>query len=108
LLLDNPAHVAPFREKLDARNVNCGARTGTYPQYNRDYMKSPHMTAHPATSPFRDCQEWPAPGYRPADFPRTESITGRFIALPLGVLYTDADADHIADSVIAVHGEVCG
>ncbi|MEY3773470.1 MAG: hypothetical protein RLZZ129_250 [Verrucomicrobiota bacterium] len=108
LLLDNPAHVAPFREKLDARNVNCGARTGTYPQYNRDYLKSPHMTAHPATSPFRDCKEWPAPGYRPADFPRTESITGRFIALALGVLYTDADADHIADSVIAVHGEVCG
>lgn len=108
LLLDNPAHVAPFREKLDARNVNCGARTGTYPQYNRDYMKSPLMTAHPATSPFRDCKEWPAPGYRPQDFPRTEDITARFIALPLGVLYTEADADHIADSVIAVHGEVCG
>jgi 8-amino-3,8-dideoxy-alpha-D-manno-octulosonate transaminase len=108
LLLDNPAHVAPFREKLDARNVNCGARTGTYPQYNRDYMKSPLMTAHPATSPFRECKEWPAPGYRPQDFPRTEDITSRFIALPLGVLYTEADADHIADSVIAVHGEVCG
>lgn len=108
LLLDNPAHVAPFREKLDALNVNCGARTGTYPQYNRDYMKSPLMTAHPATSPFRDCKEWPAPGYRPQDFPRTEDITARFIALPLGVLYTDADADYIADSVIAVQGEVCG
>jgi len=106
LLLDNPDHVAPFREKLDARNVNCGARTGTYPQYNRDYVKS-GLAHHPAASPFRDLKPWPAPGYRAEDFPRTENITGRYIALPLGVLYTDADADYIADAVIAVHAEVC-
>jgi 8-amino-3,8-dideoxy-alpha-D-manno-octulosonate transaminase len=107
LLLDNPAQVAPFREKLDARNVNCGARTGTYPQYNRDYVKT-GLAHHPALSPFRDLKPWPAPGYRAEDFPRTEDITKRFIALPIGWLYTSEDADHIAASILAVHKEVCG
>ena len=107
LLLDNPAQVAPFREKLDARNVNCGARTGTYPQYNRDYVKT-GLAHHPALSPFRDLKPWPAPGYRAEDFPRTEDLTKRFIALPLGWLYTSEDADYIADAIVAVHKEVCG
>lgn len=106
LFLDNPAHVAPFREKLDARNVNCGARTGTYPQYNRDYVKT-GLAHHPAASPFKDLKPWPAKGYRAEDFPRTENLTSRFLALPIGALYTTEDADHIADSIIAVHGEVC-
>jgi len=107
LLLDRHEHVAPFREKLDARNVNCGARTGTYPQYNRDYVKT-GLAHAPGLAPFRDFKDWPAPGYRPEDFPRTEDITKRFLALPLGWRYTAEDADHIADSVIAVHREVIG
>lgn len=108
LLFHDPSQVAPFREKLDALNVNCGARTGTYPQYNRDYLKTKWVAHHPAASPFRDFKEWPAPGYRAEDFPRTEELTKRFLALPLGWLYTDADADYIADAIIAVHREVCG
>ncbi len=108
LFLHDAAQVAAFRAKLDARNVNCGARTGTYPQYNRDYLQSPAMTAHPALSPFRDMKPWPPVGYRAEDFPRTEDLTKRFLALPIGWLYTAADADHIADSIIAVHREVCG
>jgi 8-amino-3,8-dideoxy-alpha-D-manno-octulosonate transaminase len=107
LMLDNPALVVPFRDKLDALNVNCGQRTGTYPQYNRDYVKT-GLAHTPAASPFRDFKEWPAPGYRAEDFPRTEALTKRFIALPIGWLYTAEDADHIADSILAVHREVCG
>ncbi|MEO6875428.1 MAG: DegT/DnrJ/EryC1/StrS family aminotransferase [Opitutaceae bacterium] len=104
--LDRAEQVTPFREKLDALNVNCGQRTGTYPQYGRDYVKTGR--AHTvAASPFREFKNWPAPGYRAEDFPRTEDLTKRFIALPLGWLYTTADADYIADSVIAVHREVC-
>lgn len=108
LLLDNPDHVAPFREKLDARNVNCGARTGTYPQYNRDYLKTNSVTHHPALSPFKEMKPWPAPGYRAQDFPRTEDLTKRFLAIPIGALYTVEDADYIADCIIAVQKEVCG
>jgi dTDP-4-amino-4,6-dideoxygalactose transaminase len=100
--LRDAALAAAFREKLDALNVNCGQRTGTYPQYNREYVKTGRAHA-PAASPFRDFKEWPAPGYRAEDFPRTEDLTKRFVAIPLGWLYTEADADHIADSVIAVH-----
>jgi 8-amino-3,8-dideoxy-alpha-D-manno-octulosonate transaminase len=99
--------VTPFREKLDARNVNCGQRTGTYPQYGRDYVKT-GLAHAPAASPFRDLKPWPAPGYRAEDFPKTEDLTKRFIALPIGWLYTTEDADYIAESVVAVHGEVCG
>ena len=107
LLLDDPEKVAPFRDKLDALNVNCGQRTGTYPQYNRDYVKT-GLAHAPAASPFRGIKDWPVQGYRPEDFPRTENLTKRFIALPLGWLYTTEDADYIADSVIAVHREIFG
>lgn len=107
LLFDDPAVVVPFREKLDARNVNCGARTGTYPQYNREYVIN-RGAHHPAASPFRDDPVWPAPGYRAEDFPRTEKITRSFIALPLGWRYTMEDADYIGQAVAEVHREVCG
>lgn len=103
--LNDAATVARFREKLDALNVNCGARTGTYPQYNRDYVKTGRAHA-PAASPFREFKEWPAQGYRAEDFPQTEDLTRRFIALPIGWLYTEADADYIAESIVAVHREV--
>ena len=103
--LDRVEKVTPFREKLDARNVNCGQRTGTYPQYGRDYVKT-GLTHAPGASPFRDFPVWPAQGYRAEDFPRTEDLTKRFIALPLGWKYTAEDADYIAENVRAVHREV--
>ena len=107
VFFERAERVTPFREKLDARNVNCGQRTGTYPQYGRDYVKT-GLAHAPAASPFHDLKPWPAQGYRAEDFPRTEDLTKRFVALPIGWLYTVADADYIADSFIAVHREVCG
>lgn len=98
------ATAAHYREELTARNVACIQRTGTYPQYHRDYVKS-GLTAHPALNPFRDCPSWPAPGYRAEDFPVTENLTQRFVALPLGWRTTPEDADYIAASVEAVHHE---
>lgn len=105
LFLADAAQATAFRAKLDARNVNCGQRTGTYPQYHRDYVKNGRAHA-PGASPFRGLEPWPAPGYRAEDFPRTEALTQRFVALPLGWLYTMEDADYIAASIIAVHGEL--
>jgi dTDP-4-amino-4,6-dideoxygalactose transaminase len=101
-----PGAAAAFRTKLDARNVWCQQRTGTYPHYRREYVQT-GLAAHTALSPFRDMSPWPAPGYRAEDFPRTEDLTNRFVALPLGWRYTLEDADHIAASVEAVHAEVC-
>jgi 8-amino-3,8-dideoxy-alpha-D-manno-octulosonate transaminase len=105
LFLADAAQSTVFREKLDARNVNCGQRTGTYPQYHRDYVKNGRAHA-PGASPFRGLEPWPAPGYRAEDFPRTEQLTRRFVAIPLGWLYSIEDADHIAASISAVHHEL--
>lgn len=99
------ADAAAFRSQLDARNVNCQQRTGTYPQYRREYVLT-GRAAHATGSPFRDLKPWPAPGYRAEDFPRTEDLTSRFVAIPLGWKYTAEDADHIAASVEAVHTEL--
>ena len=105
LFFRDAATAGGMREKLDARNVNCGARTGTYPQYHRDYVKNGR--AHtPAASPFRGIKPWPAPGYRAEDFPRTEELTQRFVAIPLGWLYTVGDADYIAENITAAHAEL--
>ncbi len=87
-----------LRERLDAAGVWCQKRTGTYPQYHRDYVKS-GQTAHPALSPFRGLAPWPAAGYRAEDFPRTEDLTTRFVALPIGWRFTEDDVDHIAASL---------
>jgi dTDP-4-amino-4,6-dideoxygalactose transaminase len=106
-LLPDETLAAEFRRRLDAREVNCAQRTGTYPQYHRDYVKT-GAAAHPAFAPRRGFSEWPAPGYRVGDFPRTENITRRFVALPLGWRYEEEDADHIASSVEAVHAELMG
>jgi dTDP-4-amino-4,6-dideoxygalactose transaminase len=87
-----------LRERLDAQGVWCQKRTGTYPQYHRDYVKS-GQTAHPALSPFRGLAPWPVAGYRAEDFPQTEDLTSRFVALPIGWRFTDDDVDHIAASL---------
>lgn len=100
-----PDAAAAFRTQLDARNVWCQQRTGTYPQYRRDYVQT-GLAAHRSGSPFREMKPWPAPGYRAEDFPRTEDLTSRFVALPLGWRYTADDADHIATSVEAVHASL--
>lgn len=107
LLFADEAKVVPFQTKLNALNVNCGARTGSYGQYNRDYVKT-GLVHHPALSPFKDFKTWPAPGYRAEDFPRTEALTKRWMALPIGWLYTEEDADYIGDCIVKVHAEVCG
>ncbi len=100
--LPTPELARRFNEQLEIRNINCSRMTGTYVQYAKDYCLK-RNTYTESASPFRHFQEWPAPGYRPQDFPRTEGLMRRFISLPLGVLYSDDDADYIADSVVAIH-----
>jgi len=94
-----------FRTRLDAMNVNSRQTTGTYCHYARDYCIT-GLAHHPKASPFAKFKTWPAPGYRKEDFPRTESIIHGFIALPIGALYTDQDADYIAQCVRHVHAEM--
>jgi 8-amino-3,8-dideoxy-alpha-D-manno-octulosonate transaminase len=95
-----------FNRRLNARHVNCAKMTGTYPHYAKEYCSGARAHA-PAASPFAGLTPWPAPGYRKEDFPRTEDLIHRHIALPLGVLYTTDDADHIVRSVREIHDELC-
>lgn len=91
-----------FTHELNQRNINCVKMTGTYCQYDREYCKN-RATYHPASSPFAKFPEWPAPGYRAEGFPKTESLIHRFVSIPLGALYTEEDADYIADVICEVH-----
>ncbi len=91
-----------FKEMLDARSVISMKMTGTQCHYGQEYCRN-RSTHAEQSSPFRDFKEWPAPGYRMEDFPRTESLVRRFVAIPLGVLFTEEDADHIAQSIIDIH-----
>lgn len=103
--LPTPELAKTFSERLKEKNVNCTKTTGTYCQYTRGYCVN-RLAFSPAASPFRDFQEWPAPGYRACDFPRTESLAHRFVCLPLGVLYTSDDADYIAEAVEETYDEM--
>lgn len=107
LSLPTPELADAFRSRLDARNVNSQKVTGSYCHYAREYCRT-GRAHHPAASPFAGFEEWPAPGYRPEDFPRTEDLIRRFVALPLGALYTAEDADYIGESVRRVHAELMG
>jgi 8-amino-3,8-dideoxy-alpha-D-manno-octulosonate transaminase len=101
------ATAAKFREKLDTWNVNCSATTGTYCHYAGEYCR--HRSAHaPGASPFARFEQWPAPGYRAEDFPKTESLVHRFVAVPLGVPYTDEDADYIGEVIARTHQGMLG
>jgi 8-amino-3,8-dideoxy-alpha-D-manno-octulosonate transaminase len=98
---------AEFRNQLDVLNVNCRQITGTYAQYERDYVKSGDAH-HPSASPFKKFGTWPATGYRREDFPRTEALCHNYVALPMSVQYSDEDADYIGDAVCHVHAQMFG
>jgi 8-amino-3,8-dideoxy-alpha-D-manno-octulosonate transaminase len=105
LRLPSAEMVTQFRTKLDAMNVNCNRTTGTYCHFAHEYCAKAQAHTHSA-SPFKHFEAWPAPGYREQDFPRTNALTDKFIALPIGALYTDEDADYIGECVAYVYGEL--
>ncbi len=84
-----------LKAQLHALNVNCHSGTGTGGHYAQQYCAKAQTHA-PAGSPFKEFSSWPAPGYREEDFPATVALMQRAIALPLGVLYTEEDADYMA------------
>lgn len=95
LYLPSAEVVTKLRELLAVEGVNCTQHTGTYCHYARAYCKSGAAHA-PGASPFAGSAPWPAPGYREQDFPRTNALITRMMAVPLGVLYAPEDIDTIA------------
>lgn len=98
-------------EKMRAAFAECGvgcrARTGTYMQYAREYVIK-GMTHNPAINPFRQFKEWPAPGYREEDFPKTNALINGMFTVPIGALFTEEDTDHIATTFRWAHQKVFG
>jgi dTDP-4-amino-4,6-dideoxygalactose transaminase len=82
------------RARASERGVTLTPHTGTYAQTAREYVKN-RSTHAAGRSPFQQYKKWPAPGYRPEDFPRTHDLAARLIAIPLGVLFTKAQAAYI-------------
>lgn len=103
--LRDAEQVAAFTTRLREWGVCCSKGTGTYCHYTRDYCQQ-GLTHAPSASPFARLGELPAKGYRAEDFPRTQDIVSRYVALPLGVLFTLEDADYIGRCVRHVHDEV--
>jgi 8-amino-3,8-dideoxy-alpha-D-manno-octulosonate transaminase len=105
LFLRDAEQAQGLRQKLHDLNVNCQPGTGTGCHVNQQYCI--HAQAHAASaSPFAKFKTWPVKGYRPEDFPRTLSLAARFISLPIGVLYTEDDADYIAACVRQAYCEL--
>jgi 8-amino-3,8-dideoxy-alpha-D-manno-octulosonate transaminase len=98
LYLPDAGRVTRLRGLLAAAGVNCTQHTGTYCHYARPYCQSGAAHA-PGAGPFAGLVPWPAPGYREQDFPRTNALVVRMMAVPLGVLYTLEDVDVIARAI---------
>jgi hypothetical protein len=100
-----PEIALQFTERRSRANVNCGRRTGTYPHSTFEYCHTgnDHNGRLPA---FARLGEWPASGYRAADFSRTEDLLPRFVSIPFGVAYTTADAAYIGQTIKSISREI--
>ncbi len=105
--LANGALRDSFRQHLSQAKVPCQQLTGTYAQYRRPYVIS-GLAHSPKATPFPVGAGWPAKGYRAEDFPRTEDLIQRFIAIPVGANYTPADVDYIGASIRRIHEKEIG
>jgi hypothetical protein len=91
LFLPTAQQARAVRARAGARGVTLVPHTGTYAQTAREYVKN-RSTHAAGRGPFQHYATWPAPGYRPEDFPRTHDLVGRLIAIPIGVLFSKRDA----------------
>jgi len=107
LFLETVELAQAFAERIKQRGIWANKMTGTYCHYRQPYCV--HRKAHAeSASPFARFGTWPAEGYRPEDFPVTEELVTRFVALPIGMRHTEEDADYIAEAIRAVHEELLG
>lgn len=95
LFMPTAAQARAVRERAAARGVTLTPHTGTYAQTAREYVRN-RSTHAAGRGPLMHFPTWPAPGYRPEDFPRTHDLAERLIAIPIGVLFRKADVLAIA------------
>lgn len=105
LFFENYEIAEKFREAFAECGVSCRARTGTYMQYAREYVMKGKSHAE-ALSPFRQFDQWPAPGYREEDFPKSNALINGMFTVPIGALFTEEDVDHIAQTFRWAHSQI--
>ena len=76
LFMPSAEQAQSVRSRAGERGVTLTPHTGTYAQTAREYVKN-RSTHAAGRSPFQHYKEWPAPGYRPEDFPRTHDLGTR-------------------------------
>lgn len=103
--LKTPDLASRMVKALGEWNVPAAKASGTGFHFLLEHCKNGRAHA-PGASPFAGFKEWPAKGYRPGDFPRSEDLMGRYVALQVGVLYSKEDADYLGDAIRLVHAEL--
>ncbi|MBL9204373.1 MAG: DegT/DnrJ/EryC1/StrS family aminotransferase [Opitutaceae bacterium] len=94
LFMPKAEQARAVRARAGERGITLTPHTGTYAQTAREYVKN-RSTHAGARGPFQHFQDWPAPGYRPEDFPRTHDLAERLIAIPIGVLFRKSEVARI-------------
>jgi len=94
LFMPTAEQARAVRARAGERGITLTPHTGTYAQTAREYVKN-RSTHAGSRGPFQHFETWPAPGYRPEDFPRTHDLAERLIAIPLGVLFKKSEAAYI-------------
>lgn len=107
LFFENYDVAEKFRAAFAECGVSCRARTGTYMQYAREYVIN-GKSHNQAISPFRQFDQWPAPGFRKEDFPKSNALIDGMFTVPIGALFTEEDVDHIAKTFHWAHNQILG
>ncbi len=103
--LPNEDKAKSFRLEMEERGVPCARLTGTYPHYQGEYCRE-GTAFHDAFSPKKHFSTWPAEGFRPDDFPKTQSIVAKYVTMAIGVSYSNEDLDFMITNLQEVANNV--
>ncbi len=95
MFLPSPELADKLRGELESYQIPTRQRTGAYAQTAREYIR--HRQMHFGTSPeLEDSNPWPTEGYRDEDFSDLIEMMKTTVTIPIGILFTADDIDHIA------------
>jgi len=106
--LATPELAARFGEALRARGSYAGKKlTGTTCHYFNEYCRQV-QTASNKGAPFEGNSAWPERGWSREDFPRTEELVNRSVAISIGSLFSFQHIDQVIQAIHGAHDDVFG
>lgn len=106
LFLDSPERAARFMEATRTCNLNCSRTTMIFTHYNKAYCNE-GLTHYGQAACF-DGMSFPNEAYSKDGFPVTEDLIHRCVSMPMGVLFTEEDARHMADVLVYAYHQAYG